>query len=380
MAAGEADARGEGVPADLGVGPETADTLERWGFDPVRFARLRERVRRGGATPAGNEVDGTVEPPAKEDLTPLPVVGTSEYRELAEVGSRALTEGKVGVVYLAGGMATRFGGVVKAGVEVVDGRSFLELKLADAGRVGRVPVHLMSSFATDEEVRRLAGAWAGGGHPPVVFPQGISVRLTPEGDVFRDDAGAPSLHAPGHGDLPEALRRSGALDRFRDAGGEVLFMSNIDNLGATLEPAVLGAHLVSDRRMTVEVVEKEPGDAGGAPTLVDGRLVLVEGFRFPSGFDQDRIGVFSTNTFWFDADVLDTDFDLTWCAVRKKVDGREAIQFERIVNEVTRWVDAQFLVVPRAGDHGRFQPVKDPAELDRRRPDIVEILTARGIL
>lgn len=380
MAAGGADTRDEGASPGLDVDPETAGTLERWGFDAARFAGLRERVRRGAATPAANEVEGVVQPPAKEDLTPLPAVGTAEYRELAEVGARALTAGKVGVVYLAGGMATRFGGVVKAGVEVVDGRSFLELKLADAGRVGRVTVHLMTSFATDDEVRRLAGAWTGGGRPPVVFPQGIAVRLTPEGEVFRDDAGAPSLHAPGHGDLPEALRRSGALDRFRDAGGEVLFMSNIDNLGATLEPAVLGAHLVADQRMTVEVVEKEPGDAGGAPALVDGRLVLVEGFRFPSGFDQDTIGVFSTNTFWFDVDVLDTDFDLTWCAVRKEVDGRETIQFERIVNEVTRWVDAQFLVVPRTGDHGRFQPVKDPAELDRRRSDIVEILTARGIL
>ena len=33
----------------------------------------------------------------------------------------------MGQIVLAGGMATRFGGVVKAVVEAVDGRSFLEI-------------------------------------------------------------------------------------------------------------------------------------------------------------------------------------------------------------------------------------------------------------
>ena len=49
-------------------------------------------------------------------------------------------------------------------------------------------------------------------------------------------------------------------------------MSNVDNLGATLDPAIIGAHLeaneASGAKITAEVVAKEPGDKGGAPARV----------------------------------------------------------------------------------------------------------------
>ena len=54
---------------------------------------------------------------------------------------------------LNGGMATRFGGVVKGVVDVIDGRSFLELKLAQARRSGPLPFVIMNSFATDDATK-----------------------------------------------------------------------------------------------------------------------------------------------------------------------------------------------------------------------------------
>jgi len=67
----------------------------------------------------------------------------------------------VAAVVLAGGMATRFGGVVKAAVEVARGKTFLDLKLADirataARSQGHVPVYLMTRPATDADVTRIA--------------------------------------------------------------------------------------------------------------------------------------------------------------------------------------------------------------------------------
>ncbi len=206
------------------------------------------------------------------------------------------------------------------------------------------------------------------------------MRLTPQGDLFCEADGSPSRYAPGHGDLTFALRESGVLARFREAGGKVLFMSNVDNLLATVDEAVIGAHLASGAEVTVECVDKEPGDKGGAPALVDGRLEIVESFRFPEGFDQDRIGVFNTNTLLFDAAAIDRDFDLSWFAVEKKVDGRAAIQFEHLVGQLTAFLPSHFLRVDRDGPDGRFAPVKDPDELDRRRPQIRAALEARGIL
>jgi UTP--glucose-1-phosphate uridylyltransferase len=115
--------------------------------------------------------------------------------------------------------------------------------------------------------------------------------------------------------------------------------------------------------MTVEVAAKEPGDAGGAPARVDGRLIHVEGFRFPPDFDQDQIRVFNCNSFVFDLDALDREYPLFWLYVEKQVDGRSAVQLERLVNELTSFLPATFLEVPRTGPRGRFFPIKAPDDL-----------------
>jgi len=370
---------------DITFDAETEQLLQRNGFDRATFEKLRSRLRSGRAGSELNQVQGEVAPPEEGDVVTLPEPGSPEREKLAERGRQAIGDGKVGAVVLAGGMATRFGGVVKAVVEVVDGRSFLETKLADFRQAardsgGRVPVYLMTSFATDEEIARLAKEASTESTPVETFRQTVSVRLTEDGELFRDDGGKPSPYAPGHGDLTFALRQSGVLDRFREAGGEVLFMSNVDNVVATLDPAIIGSHLESGCAITVELVDKEPGDKGGAPARVDGKLQIVEAFRFPDGFDQDRIPVFNTNTFVLDAEAIDRDFDLTWFAVRKKVDGREAVQFEHLVGQLTEFLPSHYLRVRRSGPDGRFQPVKDPDELNARREAIRDVRKSRGIL
>jgi UTP--glucose-1-phosphate uridylyltransferase len=305
---------------------------------------------------------------------------------LADRGREAIAAGQVASVVLAGGMATRFGGAVKAAVEAVEGHNFLELKLRDTHRAaeeagGRIPVYLMTSFATDADVTQLAQGLQHSDRCPVeTFPQFISLRLTPQGEIFTDDRGHPSPYAPGHGDLTFALRRAGLLDRFLAAGGRVLYMSNVDNVTATMDPAVIGAHLESSAAVTAEVAPKEPGDKGGAPARVEDRPQIVEAFRFPVHFDQDTIPVFNTNSFVLDAEAVNRDFPLTWFAVTKKVDGREAVQFERLVGELTAFLPANFLRVERYGPDARFQPVKDPDELESRRNEILEALKTRGVL
>jgi UTP--glucose-1-phosphate uridylyltransferase len=370
---------------DIELDEQTSALLQRYGFDAAAFGELRGRLKRGVAGDDTNRIRARVEPPRQEDVRTLPALGSAERARLDAIGREAIAAGKVGIVTLAGGMATRFGGVVKAGVEAVDGHSFLELKLRDVARLaervgGRVPAFLMTSFATDAEVTRLGSELSTVRAPVEAFAQFISLRLTPDGDVFLDDDGSVSPYAPGHGDLPFALKSRGVLARFRAAGGELLFMSNVDNLGATLDPAIVGLHLELGVDITAEVVAKRPGDKGGAPARVDGDLQIVEAFRFPEDFDQDTIGVFNTNTFVLSAEALDRDFPLTWFAVRKKVDGREAVQFERLVGQLTAFLPSAFVKVERGGADGRFQPAKDPDELAQRRPEIRALLRARGVL
>jgi UTP--glucose-1-phosphate uridylyltransferase len=372
-------------PASLSIDASLAPLLSRYGFDAALFERLRQRLREGGGGPEENVLRGRIEPPGPEDLRVLPSRGSLEFADLNAAGERAIAAGQVGVVVLAGGMATRFGGGVKAGVEVLPGHSFLDLKLLDVRHVSRrlqarIPVYLLVSFATHEVVEGLGRAAHQAQVPIETVPQFVSLRLDPGGEPLRGSDGRLSPYACGHGDLTFALRASGALGRFRAAGGRVLFVSNVDNLAATLEPAVVGAHLAAGQAVTVEAVSAEPGDVGGAPARVDGRLQVVEAFRFPRSFPQDTLPAFNTNTVLFDAAAIDRDFELTWFRVKKKVDGQEAIQFERLMGELTAFLPTGMLVVPRHPPEGRFEPIKEPEDLERRREAIRATLTSRGLL
>jgi UTP--glucose-1-phosphate uridylyltransferase len=322
-----------------------------------------------------------IEPPRAEELTRLPELGEPAYEEAHAVGVDAVRRSEVAQIVLAGGMATRFGGVVKAALPAVDGRSFLEIKLSqtralESRLAAEVPVALMTSFATDDVVRAHVAQHGLG--DPLVFHQFVSLRLDTDGELFRDDSGTASLYAPGHGDLFQALRRSGVLAALRERGVRVVTVSNVDNLGARVEPAVIGMHTLSGRPVTCEVARKE-GDMGGAPVRVDGRLQLLEGPRFPNGFDQELVPVFNTNTALLDLDALDRDYDLTWLYVEKEAGGRTAVQVERVYHEVSAFLPTTYLEVPRRGVHGRFFPIKTPADLERAQGDLRELLAASSI-
>jgi UTP--glucose-1-phosphate uridylyltransferase len=290
------------------------------------------------------------------------------------------------------------GGVVKALVDALPGRTFLDLRLAENAHVSatygrRLPLWMMTSEATEGPIKTALGAHDGGDpHTPAAgarfdpyylttFEQFVSLRLTPEGDLFRDADGAPSVYSTGHGDLPDALRQSGLCRRFVERGGKTVCIANIDNLGATVDPVVLGFHLAHGAALTVELVDKVGSDRGGGPVRWNGRPLITEEFRFPVGFDPATVPVFNTNTFLVSAEALSTlSMKWTYVEVEKKIGDRRAVQFERILGELTAGLEPRFLRVPRSGEMSRFLPVKDVAELDKRRQEIEIIAHARGMI
>jgi UTP--glucose-1-phosphate uridylyltransferase len=247
------------------IPPDLAALLERFRFDRIPFEELRARLRAAGDDLESlHRIGEAIEVPGEDVAHRLPDPGTPERLAASERGRAAIERGEVAAVVLAGGMATRFGSQVKALAPVLEERSltFLDLKLADLSRLG-VDVTLLTSFATHDALGETVADGA-----VSLAPQLVSLRLTAEGGIFLDDAGAASPHAPGHGDLADALALSGALARLRAAGVRTLFVCNVDNVGATLDPAVLGLHLELGGTVTAELVSKRPGDAGGVPVRV----------------------------------------------------------------------------------------------------------------
>lgn len=66
--------------------------------------------------------------------------------------------------------------------------------------------------------------------------------------------------------------------------------------------------------------------------------------------------------------------------VEKKVRVRTAIQFVRLVGELTAFLPTAFVAVEREGPDGRFLPAKDPEELTRRLPGIRRMVGSRRTL
>src|SRR5262249_58097330 len=107
------------------------------------------------------------------------------------------------------------------------------------------------------------------------------------------------------------------------------------NLAGELDPLVIGLHLARGPQLTAEVAATEPGDVGGAPMWVSGRLELLEGFRFPQGFDASRLPFLATNTFTMSRSLLEAGHPLTWFYVEKSVDGRTVVQIERLGDQTS---------------------------------------------
>lgn len=350
-------------------------------FDPAWLVTRAKVLREHGAA-TKNRVKGTVSVPHPHELAPLP---ETHRARLQKMGEDALSRGEIALCVLAGGMATRMGSVVKALVEIQPGLSFLQARLHEQRVITEksgqpLPLWLMTSEATDTPIRK---ALADADAPPEVatFRQGNQLRLDTNGRLFRDAHGAPSLYATGHGDVVDALRASRLLDDFVARGGKWVLITNLDNLGASVDPVYVGLAMDSGAQLLVETARREPTDKGGAPVRHEDRIQILEEFRLPEGFDPMSVPVMSTNTMWVDAEALaKVEVPWSWFMVEKKVDGRTAIQFERLVQELTGVLHTRYVEVPREGDASRFLPVKDPAELERRRPVLLSAMRSRGFL
>ncbi|MFK7742012.1 MAG: UTP--glucose-1-phosphate uridylyltransferase [Planctomycetota bacterium] len=390
------------------------EALRKYGFDLELQKRWQRDVADGRLCLENNAIEGDLLAPAPGSVHKLPGGNTKAHEELRRIGDEAIKRGQLGVVVLNGGMATRFGGVVKGTVPVLgEQRTFLGLCVEDV-RYHRdrtkssIPLFCMNSFATDDATRAHFAENADfdlADKDIEHFTQFVACRLTKKGKLFElekhDDAkhsepaaseggsgigggstdggsndsglGSASPYGPGHGDFAKAFRDSGALQRFLAKGGRYLLVRNVDNLGARIDPLVLGHHIKSQCEMTVEVAPKWPDDVGGSPFHYQDRTQLIEQLRYPKDFDPNIVDVFNTNTFTFSAEALDRDFDLGWYFVEKQVEGRDAVQIEHLIGEMTAHLSTSFLQVRRNGRHTRFLPMKTPDDLQSALEEIAEM-------
>jgi len=396
----------------MGGAVELRPSVRSYAFDNAQFSALRDKVGSGCLDPKANRLSQAPEPltEAPVDLRPGAPGAEAVRGRLSPKGEAAIRAGKVAILVLNGGMATRFGGGAKGIVPVVPGHedvSFLAIKLAEIkqraeAHGGSIPVVLMHSFATEGPSEEHLAKIGWGGIPEAdryAFSQSIMPRVLPDGTPLQDlpesaDLPPTALYsAPGHGDTLGRLRGSGVLAKLRARGVEHILVSNVDNVGASLDPFVLGAHIEKADQgagISVEVVRRIDGDAGGciAQLPSNGRPAIIEGFRLPEGTDLADYPHFNTNTLWLATSAVDMDIPLTWFAVRKAIewpegarplkDGQlEVVQFERLIGQATEFIESAYLDVDR---DRRFLPIKTREDLANAAGDMTRFAKEAGLL
>jgi UTP--glucose-1-phosphate uridylyltransferase len=357
------------------------------------FARHVERVRGGerGLLP-----EAELEPVGSlPDAADLPVPAPER---LAEVLGRTV------VVKLNGGLGTSMGlEGPKALLEVREGLTFLDVIARQLGHLRAehgvpVPLVLMNSFAT--RAPSLARLDAHEGLEQAV-PRDFLQNKVPK--LRADDLTPVAWEAdpdlewapPGHGDLYASLVTSGMLDALRGAGVRYAFVSNADNLGATLDPALLDFFATSQAPFLMEVADRTAADRKGGHLAVrrGGGLVLREIAQTPDDDvdafqDVARHRYFNTNSLWIDLDALQAALeagggalDLPLIVNRKTVDPKDAgspavLQLETAMGAaIDVWEGARAVRVPR----GRYSPVKTTNDLLAIRSDAYVLTEDRRV-
>jgi UDP-N-acetylglucosamine/UDP-N-acetylgalactosamine diphosphorylase len=229
-----------------------------------------------------------IEPPPVE-IAPEHGGDPHHFRAAREAGEALLAEGRVGVMVVAGGQATRLGHAAPKGdfpIGPVSGRTLFALQaqkiLRLCRRYGRaIPWYVMTSRATDAATRDSFARAHHHGLPKedvFFFCQGMVPSFDFEGRLMLERSDWIAENPDGHGGAIPALLASGALDDMADRGVDTLFYYQVDNpLVRIADSAYLGFHALRRAEASCKVVRKrDPAEKVGVVASIDGRVGIVE--------------------------------------------------------------------------------------------------------
>lgn len=209
-------------------------------------------------------------------------------------------------IVLNGGLGTTMGlTFTKSLVEIKSGKTFLEIILQQSKQQA-IKLALMNSFSTHQDTLSLLSKLKPANYPSLFlqnkFPKVLQADLKPA--TWAPD---PNLewNPPGHGDVFTALSASGLLQSLIDEGITYAFISNSDNLGASVDAAILGFIAANKIPFLMEIAQRAPSDLKGGhlARYKNGRMMLREAAQCPQeeleAFrDLDCYRFFNTNNIW----------------------------------------------------------------------------------
>lgn len=296
-------------------------------------------------------------------------------------------QSQVTIIKLNGGLGTSMGMKrPKSLLEVRKDRTFMDVMVAGAKDQ---PLVLVNTFATHQSTSEYLKS-RDMSEVGMLFSEAKFPRL----DMTEDHIKIPDLEGdqrwspPGHVYVYEELYRSGMLDNLIEQGREYAFISNADNLGATVDYSI--PHYMDQERIRflLEAVRRRPSDIkGGHLAMQDGHLILREVAQChpndQEAFeDYNKHRYFNSNNIWIHLRSLRAEIESKGSLHapvilnQKDVDGRLIIQLEGAMGAVIETLRGEAIRVPSS----RFSPVKKLGDYLTVMSDAYKLNMKRGSL
>eukprot|EP00903_Cladosiphon_okamuranus_P017554 g16168.t1 len=287
---------------------------------------------------------------------------------------------KMVILKLNGGLGTSMGCTwPKSAIEVRNDLSFLDLTVRQVEYLNSmygvdVPLVLLDSFKTHETTAKIIRKYRMHNLTIHTFMQSCHPRIIK--DTLQPMPSGPfgesppsEWYPPGHGDVYYSLYASGLLENLINQGKEYIFISNVDNLGATVDLDMLYHIFDQEAEFAVEAIERTRADlSGGLVVGYGGKPKVVELSTVPTERrDQfvKKFNLFNTNNIWANLRALQRlvakeEMELEVNVRERQVNGMKTIQLETCGASAIQCFDkVMAIVVNRA----RYLPVKSTSDL-----------------
>ena len=213
-----------------------------------------------------------------------------DYKYYENIGKKAIKDGKLAAVTMAGGQGTRLGhngpkGTYDIGLE--SHKSLFELladSLKEAGKKYEaiIPWFIMTSRENNDETVAFFEKNKFFGYQKdkniFFFKQGELPMVDTEGKILIGEDGLVKEAADGHGGIYESLVKNGMTEKMRQLGIEWVFIGGVDNcLVKMVDPVLMG--LAIDKEVTAagkSVVKANPKEKVGVFCKKNGKPNVIE--------------------------------------------------------------------------------------------------------
>ena len=230
----------------------------------------------------------------EDKITPMEYLDkyklNEKYKYYENIGKKAIREGKLAAVTMAGGQGTRLGhdgpkGTFDIGLD--SHKSLFELLCDSLKEEGKkydvtIPWFIMTSKENNKETIAFFEKHKYFGYQKdkniFFFVQGEIPMMDTEGKILIGEDGLVKQAANGHGGIYEALVKSGMIEKIKHLGIEWVFIGGVDNcLVKMVDPVLMG--IAIDEQVTVackSVVKDNPHEKVGVFCKRNGKPNVIE--------------------------------------------------------------------------------------------------------